>query len=335
MSATIRDGLRVQLVGASALAWVMLVSPGFAQTAAWKPEKTVEIVVGASPGGGTDITARVLQKLFTDKRLVDSSVVVNRPGGGQTVAWAYLHQRQGDGHYVQIINEPFVTNRIMGVSPLNYTDFTPLTLLFDEYVIFLVKPDSPIASGKDLVERLRKDPESVAFGFGSSRGNNTHMAIGMVAKAAGLNMGKLKIVVFQSGGEATTALLGGHVDVTATTPAAIENHFRAGRVRPVAVTAPSRLGADFASVPTWKELGVDAVYSSWRCTFGPKGMSSAQVAFWEETLAKIAETDDWKKDLEKNVRIGRHLDSKKLRQFLNGQNELLRGILTDIGMAKN
>src|SRR5258706_8046574 len=174
---------------------------------AWKPEKNVEIIAGAAVGGGTDITSRVAQKIIQDRRLVDSSTVVNKPGGGQTIAWAYLNQHMGDGHYISIINEPFVTNRIMGVSPLDYNDFTPLALLFDEYVIFAVKPESPIKSGKDIVNRLRAGADTVTFAFGSSRGNNTHLAIGLVGKLAGVQTSNMKIVVFGSGGAATTALL--------------------------------------------------------------------------------------------------------------------------------
>ena len=98
----------------------------------WRPERAVEIVVGTSPGGGTDLTARVLQKVLQERQFVDSAIVVNKPGGGQTVSWVYMNQHAGDGHYLNIVNEPLLTNRIMGVSPLAFDDFTPIALLFRE-----------------------------------------------------------------------------------------------------------------------------------------------------------------------------------------------------------
>ena len=105
-----------------------------AQTA-WKPAKTVEIVVGAAPAGGADLTARLAQKILQELKLVEAAGVVNKPGGGQTIAWAYLNQHAGDANYLSVVNEPIVTNRVIGASALDHNDFTPLALLFDEYMI--------------------------------------------------------------------------------------------------------------------------------------------------------------------------------------------------------
>lgn len=73
----------------SALVIYVAAAPGFAQ--GWRPDKAVEIVVGAQAGTSSDITARVIQKILQDRKLVEKIVVVNKPGGGQTVAWAYLN----------------------------------------------------------------------------------------------------------------------------------------------------------------------------------------------------------------------------------------------------
>ena len=123
----------------AAVLGLCFVLPGVMAQPVWKPERAVEVVVGASPGGGTDITARVLQKILQEQGSVDSSVVVNMPGGSHTLAWAYLGPHAGDAHYFSIVNEPFITNRMIGVSPLSYRDFTPLTVLFNEYIVFVVK----------------------------------------------------------------------------------------------------------------------------------------------------------------------------------------------------
>jgi putative tricarboxylic transport membrane protein len=241
----------------------------------------------------------------------------------------------GDGHYISIINEPFVTNRIMGVSSFDYNDFTPLALLFDEYVIFAVKPDSPIKSGKDMLTRLRAGADSVTFAFGSSRGNNTHLAIGLVGKLANAQVQKMKMIVFGSGGVATAALLGGHVDVLVTTPAPIREQLKARLVRGIAMTSPKRLGSEFADIPTWREQGVDAVFSSWRMAFGPKGMSREQIAFWVDVFAKVSATEEWKSDLDSNARERHFLTGSDLHKFLDAQRTQLEIILTEIGMVKH
>lgn len=301
---------------------------------AWRPERPVEIVVGSSPGGGTDLTARVLQKILQERRVVDSAVVVNKPGGGQTVSWVYMNQHAGDGHYVSIVNEPLLTNRIMGVSPLGHEDFTPLAVLFHEHVVFMTAADSPLKSGRSLVDRLQKDPAGLSFGFGSSRGNNTHIAIGLLAKAAGLDTRKAKVVVFKSGGEAITALLGSHVDVGSSTVAPAVQHLKAGRLQALAVASKARLGGELSTIPTWREQGVDVLYASWRVVFGPKGMTREQIAFWEKALREATQTPEWKADLARSYREDAFSGSGEARKFLDGESRRLKPLLTELSLAK-
>src|SRR6185295_17233837 len=115
---------------------------------------------------------------------------------------------------------------------------TPLAILLREYIVFAVKPDSPIASGRDLVERLKKDVSSVSFAFATARGNHNHVMIGLLVKAAGGDPKKARIVVYNSGGEATTAMLGGHIDVLVAAPANVVPHLQSGKARGIGVTAP-------------------------------------------------------------------------------------------------
>lgn len=311
-----------------------LLSPGIMAQPAWKPERNVEIVVGASPGGGTDITARVLQKILKDQNLVDSSVVVNKPGGSHTLAWTHLNQHVGDGHYFSIVNEPFITNRLIGVSPLSYRDFTPLTVLFSEYMVFVVKPESPIKSGAELLARLKADPSALSIGFASARGNNSHLSIGLAAKASGVDLKQLKTVIFKSGGESLTALLGGHVDLGVNPVATAIAHIEAGRLRVLAVTAPERLGGPLADVPTWREQGADFTYGSWRVAFGTRDIGRAQIAFWEEAFKRLLETDAWKKELIKRHQVSSFHSAADTRKFLEAEEARLRPIVNELGLVR-
>src|SRR5690349_2353092 len=124
----------------------------FSQTGPWKPIRSVEIVVGVGPGGGIDRTARLMQKILQDHRLIDvASTVVNKPGGGSTISLAYLSQHPGDAHLWEISATSILTNQITGKSALGYKDFTPVAMLYDEYIGFLVREDSPLKTGKDLL----------------------------------------------------------------------------------------------------------------------------------------------------------------------------------------
>jgi putative tricarboxylic transport membrane protein len=81
-------------------------------------------------------------------------------------------------------------------------------------------------------------------------------------------------------------------------------------------------------------LGIDAVFFSWRGFMGPKGLTPAQVAFWDQAFARLVQADEWKKDLEKNAWAEDFMASAETRKHLDGENELLARMLADLGVAK-
>jgi putative tricarboxylic transport membrane protein len=306
-----------------------------AMGAEWKPEHNVEIIVGTGPAGGQDKTARTLQRILQEHKLVGAPViVVNKPGGGGAVGWTYLSQHAGDAHHVEIGNPTLLTNHIIGRSPIGYTDFTPIAILFTESVAFSVRADSPIQSGRDLVERLRKDPSSVSFSVGSSLGSANHIAMGEVTRLAGGDPRRLKAVVFQGGGEAMTALLGGHVDLVASAANNVVNQVAAGKLRVIGVTAPQRLSGALAVVPTWREQGIDVTVNNWRMVAGPKGLTHEQLAFWEAVVRRATDSAEWKQDLERNAFENMFMTGQEAQRFLKSQYEVLQAALAQIGMAK-
>ena len=136
----------------------MYSAAALAATAQWKPDKPIEIVVGTGVGGGQDKSARTVQRILHERGIVDVPVtVVNKPGGGGAVGWTYLNQHAGEGNIIYVGNPTLLTNHIVGRSPINYTHITPLAILLSESVAISVLPDSPLKTGKDLLERLKKD----------------------------------------------------------------------------------------------------------------------------------------------------------------------------------
>lgn len=101
-----------------------------AQSGDWRPEKPVELIASSAPGGSNDKSARVLQKILQDEKIVTVPVsVVNKPGGNQTLARAYLNQHAGDAHYLDTSNPTVISNHITGVTTQHYSDFSPIALL--------------------------------------------------------------------------------------------------------------------------------------------------------------------------------------------------------------
>ena len=320
---------RVTLIALAAVA----LPAAHAHAQAGKPQKTVEIVSSAGAGGSADRGARVVQKYLQALPGMPGVIVSNRTGGGGSLAYVYVSQQPGDAHYLGTMATNLLTNQIVGVSPLSYRDFTPLNILLREYVVVSVLPDSPLVSSKDLLARLRQNPASLSFGFGTSPGNQNHVVIGMIARAAKVDPKQLKTVIFNSGNAAATAMLGSHVDVLVGTPGTILPHISGGKARAIGISAPQRQQGAYASTPTLRENGIDAYYYAWRGFLGPRGITPAQVAFWEQAFAKVVEGEEWKQDLQKNAWIEDFRNAAETRKHLDAEYELLRTILPELGVT--
>ena len=303
---------------------------------AWKPERNVEIVVPSAPGGSNDKTARTVERIIQERRLLSGTTltVVNKPGGGNLMTINYLIQHPGDAHYVMVGTPTILTNHIIGTSALNYTDFTPIASLFNDYVVFAVKADAPFKSGRDLTERLKKDPKSVSIGFATAIGSHNHIAAGLLAKATGADVRSLKVIAFKGSAEAITALLGGHIELVTTAAGNVAEHVAAGKLRVVGVASNQRLGGPFAAVPTWKEQGINVVFGGWRSIMGPKGMTPAQIAFWEKLLAQVVASPEWKTDLGRNYWSDDFALSAQYKADLGHDYASMKAVLTDLGLAK-
>lgn len=332
-----RQRCRESVALAAAAAFVMAAASTVCNAAEprWKPEQNVEIVIPTTAGTGSDATGRFVQKLLTDRKLVAvPATVVNKPGGAATLAIAYLNQHPGNGHYLMVANPALLTSFITGAGKMKYTDVTPLGQIGRESVVFAVRADSPLKTAKDLADRLRVDPAGVTVAFGNALGNQNHIAVAQVVKSVGANVRNLKVVVFNGSGEALAALLGGHVDLVTISASPVLGHVAAGKLRILAVTAEQRLGGELAAVPTWRELGINALSSNWRAVVGPRGMTDDQTRYWDEVIAKLAQLSEWKLDLEGKLVEATYFNARDTRKLMDAEHAELTNILTELGLAK-
>ena len=301
----------------------------------WSPQKNVEIVAGSAPGGSNDNTARTMERVLLAHKLVPTTVtVVNRPGGGGSIAYTYVSQRPGDAHYLYIASSGMLSNHIVGASSLSHADFTPIALLYEDHAVFMVPTGSTIKTGAELADRLKKDPRAVVIGFANAYGSSRHMAAALLMRTLGGSPRDLKPVVFKGSAEAITAVLGGHLDVAVAGAVNAIPHVAAGRMRVIGVAAPQRLGGPLAVAPTWREQGVDLVYGNWRAVFAPKSLTPGQLAFWENALRRMAEAPEWKADLEKNHWTEHFKTGAALHQELEQAYIWLKTTLVELGLAK-
>jgi tripartite-type tricarboxylate transporter receptor subunit TctC len=260
-----RRALNFGLLG---LAAVGQSRPAFAQ--AGYPTKAVTMMAAFAAGGGTDVLTRLVAKQV-EKGLSQPVLVENRPGADGQLAAGVLKTMAPDG-YTLLVNgagsmtvAPY-TNKALGYDPLK--DFTPLSMLTKFSVLLVVPKDSPIKSTQDLIERAKAAPGKVTYATPGA-GSASHIAGELFNKLAGVHLTQ---VPFQGSAPASTAVLGGHVDVQFAAPQSVINNIRQGQFRALAYGADTRSSV-FPDVPTLEEQGLSGFnVGNWLGLFAPAGV---------------------------------------------------------------
>src|SRR5688572_2766058 len=301
----------------------------------WSPQRNVELVVPNPPGGSNDKTARTIERVWTANKILPTTLsIMNRSGGGGSIAYTYVSQQAGNPHYLVVAGPALLTNHITGASSLQHTDLTAVASLFNDYTVYVVSAESNIKTGKDLAARLRKDPKSIAIGFSPLLGSHNHIAAGLLMKAIGGNARDLKVVAYKGSADAMPNLMGGHIDLITTAAGNVAPLLGTGKLRIVGISADKRLPGALADVPTLREQGINVQFGAWRAIFAPKGLTPQQVAYWEGALRKATEAAEWKDDLQKNVWADAFMGSEAFRKDLEQDYAEMKGVLVDLGLAK-
>ncbi len=286
---------RSLLLGTPAL----LAAPALAQ-GAWQPQRPVEFVVAAGPGGGTDQFARLVQSVIQRHSLVRPPVTVSNKGGGAgTEAFVYGRASAGDPHKVV-----FGTNNVW-LMPLvtrvgyRLEDLRPVASMAADEFILWTHADAPWRDARSLVAAMRE--RGAGFRMGGSQARDTdHILTKLIERASGA---AVTYVPFRSGGEAAIQLAGAHVDANTNNPAENVAQWRAGRVRPLCVFNTRRLelpdkvhdGMGWSDIPTATEAGIGpAEFRMPRTVWLPARTNEAQSAFWTDILSRVRQTEEWR-----------------------------------------
>ena len=317
------------------LAWIaftLAVAAG-AQAAAF-PERPVLMVVAGNPGGGLDLTGRAIENAMLETRLVPENFVLKHMGGaGGNLAKTYVHQRRGDAYTLYVESNRVYVNKLVGTTPLDHRDLTPIGRLTTEYLAWVVRTESPFKSAKEVLDKLKANPGSVVFGVGTVPSND-QMNVLRPALAYGIDPKQIKIVPFKSGGDLMIQALGGHVPVISTGLSEAIEQVKAGRARVLAISAPKPLEGELAQVPTWRSMGLDVEILHWRGLFAPPGTPASTVKYWDQTLARMVASGAWKKQLERHGWFNAYAGSAEFRKDLDRESRVYTEILAKLGMAK-
>ena len=267
---------------------------GAAHAAPAKPE----CIAPAKPGGGFDLTCKLAQSgLSGGNYLTEPMRVSYMPGGIGAVAYnTVIAQRPDEGGTIVAFSGGSLLNLAIGkFGKYTEKDVKWLAAVGADYGAIIVRADSPYQTLKDLIEATRNDPAKVVFGAGGSVGSQDWMKSALVAKEAGVNFKKMCYVAFEGGGEALTALLGGHVQAYSGDASEVGPYLKSGKVRVLAILAPERLTGELASIPTAKEQGYPVEWEIIRGFYvGPK-VSDADYKWWVASFDKMLASPDFAK----------------------------------------
>lgn len=314
---------------------LLALTSSFAQ--AWQPTSSIEIIVAAGPGGGNDKTARMLAKLLQVNKLVPTPIIVmNKPGAGGVIAQNYLNAHAGNGHYLMVTNPAIITNPLTGIGKVDYKDLTPIAQLFTEYVVLIARKGSTrVPSIQSVLKSWKKDPGELTLGVAPAIGAGTHIAIAEAAKAAGVDPARLRIIPFSTSGEVVNALMGGHIDLMASTPINVLPLMQNGMVKPLAVTAPHRLGGALAETPTFKELGINALFGNWRGIVAPEHLPTEQRQYWDSVFKRLEALPEWQSEVSAEQAEPTYMGSARAQAFLDEENAQLTKTLKQLGFDKH
>ncbi len=284
------------------------------------PEKPIEIVVHSAPGGGSDLFARQIAAILEKEGIVKQKIqVVNHTGGGATVALNYLATRKGDPYVFMNTTTGPLTTALRGSSRIKFEELTIVAMLAEDPNLAFTRPDSPYKNMKSVIAEAKKAPKKVNVAVGTI-GGSEHICAYRVSKAAGV---EFNIVAFKGGGEAATALLGGHVDLSFGNIQEQMGQIEAKKIMALATMSEKRIPF-LPDIPTMKEEGINATFMQFRGFWAPQDWPAYAVKYWEDTFEKLMKSPTFKNYLKTNLAVESFRKHEEFKKYITKYAEELQ-----------
>jgi tripartite-type tricarboxylate transporter receptor subunit TctC len=300
---------------------------------AWEPTRPIEFVIPAGTGGGADQMARLIAGLAEKHKLTPRPiVVVNKSGGAGAEGFLHVKGKKGDAHTIIITLSNLFTTPLAQGTPFSWKDLTPVARLALDRFILWVNAETSYKTAKEYLAAVKEKGGSAKMGGTGSAQEDQIITI-QVEQALGV---KFTYVPFKGGGEVCVNLVGKHIDSTVNNPIECASHWKAGRVRPLAVFDPERIPeAEWKDIPTVKEaLGADLQYQMLRGIFGAPDMPKEAVDWYVGFLRKVNDTPEFQDYLHKGALKSAFATGSEYVKWLEGAEGVHRDLMTKGGLLK-
>jgi putative tricarboxylic transport membrane protein len=281
------------------------------------------MLVPFGAGGGSDLAGRATATMI---EAADEDVTVsveNREGGSGAVGYSYFLGQNGNENLLLASETALLALPVSGEVEFDYTDFTPIMKLGDDYTLMVVNADSPYETCADVVEAAGS--ERVVAGISGITGLD-NIVFTLTEQETGVEFDR---VPFESGGELTAALLGGQIDIASLNPGEIIGQLESGDVKALCAYSEERYSdyEELADIETAKEQGIDVAFAQFRGVIAPGGISDDAREYWIETMEAAVETDEYDKYIADNYLQPNTAAGDDFVTYLEGNNELLQQVL--------
>ena len=300
---------------------------------AWEPTKPVEFVVPAGTGGGADIMARFISPLIEKHKLSPQPfIVVNKSGGAGAEGFLHVKGKKGDPHIITLTLDNLFTTPLATGVPFNWRDLTPVSRLALDYFVLWVNAETPYKTAKEYIEAVKAKSGVFKMG-GTGAAQEDQIITIQMEQAFGL---KFIYVPYKGGGDVAVSLVGKHSDSTVNNPAEGVSHWKAGRLRALAVVDRERINLpDWDKIPTMKEAtGFDMSYHMLRGIFMPPGVSKEVQEWYIELFRKVTETPEWKKYVSDSALKSAFLTGSAYVKWLEEKEGLTKDLMKKGGLIK-
>ncbi len=289
----------------------------------------LRIMAPASPGGGWDTTARLLQRVIRSTGIARNVQVFNVEGAGGTIGLSQL-SRETDDALLMMMGLVMVGAVETNDSAVKLTQVTPVARLTGEAEIIVVPGDSEYATLADFVAAWKDNTRGLPVAGGSAGGTDQILA-GLLAQANDVDPENINYIAYSGGGESLAALLGGKVAAGISGVGEYSEQVLAGDLKGLAVSSEKRSN-QVPDVPTMTEAGSDVVLSNWRGLMTHPGMAEDAYADLLDLVTRTHDTPEWAEVLINNGWDDLFLPGEEYAKFLTEEETRVRTILEEIGL---
>jgi len=295
---------------------------GGAGGSGWEPTQNVVMIIPFAPGGGSDILGRAMSAGLEQVRSGLNISVENRPAGSGAVGYSYLLEQTGDPHFLLASETTAVALPIATDAPFRWDDFTPVAQIGEDATLVVTRQDAPYGSLPEAIEAAKQERMNVGVTGATSL---DAIVTALIERDQDVTFEE---VVFESGAEIVTALLGGDLGIATLNPSEVIGQLESGDLRALSAVNEERYEGDLlADVPTAKEEGIDVTFTQYRGLFAAGGIQPEERKYWEDAIVAWTETKDYDDYIKDNFLIPLLRKGSQFEDYLEGYEKEVEAAL--------